>query len=284
MSNPGRCLCGAVTWEITGEPHSAGHCHCSMCRKAHGTAFATYWTVAHDGLVITGGADSIVRYQASDSVLLARAFCGTCGSVVPQGDGKEWSVPAGAHEQGPDPQAEIFMASRAPWFTLTSDLPRHDAYPADSNLTSVDRPEPARAGDGRAGGSCLCGAVAFEVTGPFRVAYNCHCSRCRQARSAAHASNAFAGFDDVTFVRGENNLTSFKLPGARHFTQTFCRTCGSPMPRRDQERGIAIVPMGALDDDPGIRPGDHIFVGSKASWFAITDDLPRHEQGPPPRG
>ncbi|MDG2480564.1 MAG: GFA family protein, partial [Alphaproteobacteria bacterium] len=98
---------------------------------------------------------------------------------------------------------------------------------------------------------------------------------------AAHASNAFAGFDDVIFLRGEDNLASFKLPQARFFTQTFCRTCASPMPRLDPERGIAVVPMGGLDDDPGIRPQDHIFVGSKAGWHEITDDLPRHQEGPP---
>ncbi len=283
MSNPGRCLCGGVTWEVTDEPSSSSHCHCSMCRKAHGSAFATYWTVAHDDLRFTSPTDGIVRFDASGSALLTRAFCGTCGSVVPQGDGQSWSVPAGGHDHGPAAQMEIFVASHAPWFTLTSNLPRHDAYPEASGLPSIERPKPAPRGQDKVGGSCLCGAVAYEVATPFRMARNCHCSRCRHGRSAAHASNAFAGFDDVTYLKGEDKLVTYKLPEARFFAQTFCRTCGSLMPRRDPERKIAVVPMGSLDDDPGIRPGDHIYVASKAGWFTITDDLPQHPEGPPPQ-
>lgn len=282
MINPGRCLCGSVTWQVTAEPLSASNCHCGMCRKVHGAAFGTYWTVAHADLRFTGGTDAIVLYRASASEFMGRAFCGTCGSVVPHGDEEAWSVPAGGHENGPAPASEIFVASRAPWFTLTSDLPRHDAYPPASGLPSVERPVPAPRYDGKVGGSCLCGTVAYEVTAHFRFARNCHCSRCRRGRAAAHASNAFAGFEDVVFLRGADNLASFKLPDARFFTQTFCRTCGSLMPRLDADRHVAVVPMGGLDDDPGIAPQDHIFVGSKAGWHEITDDLPRRLEGPPP--
>jgi hypothetical protein len=283
MANKGQCLCGTVTWEITGQPHGASHCHCSMCRKAHGAAFATYWTVAPGDLRFISGTDAIVVYPSSPT--LPRAFCGTCGAKVPfaGAEGAEWSVPAGGHEEGPAAEAEIFVASRAPWFTLTSDLPRHDAYPAGSGLPSIERPVAPPRTDGKVGGSCLCGAVAFEITAPFRTARHCHCSRCRHGRAAAHASNAFAGFDDVVFLRGGENLATFKLPEARFFAQTFCRTCGSLMPRRDPERQITVVPMGSLDDDPGIRPGDHVHVGSKAGWFTITDDLPRNQEGPPPQ-
>ena len=53
------------------------------------------------------------------------------------------------------------------------------------------------------------------------------------------------------------------------------------MPLFDDARGIAIVPMGAFDDDPGARPGRHIHVASKAPWDTILDDLPQLEAGPP---
>jgi hypothetical protein len=49
----------------------------------------------------------------------------------------------------------------------------------------------------------------------------------------------------------------------------------------DRERGIALVPMGSLDDDPGMRPTRHIFVGSKLPWFEITDTLPQFAERPP---
>jgi hypothetical protein len=76
-------------------------------------------------------------------------------------------------------------------------------------------------------------------------------------------------------------VRSFKVPDARFFTNTFCGICGSKVPRVDRERDFAVVPAGALDGDPGLRPQMHIFVGSKAPWFEIQDALPRHEAAAP---
>ena len=53
------------------------------------------------------------------------------------------------------------------------------------------------------------------------------------------------------------------------------------MPRLDKERGIAAIPLASLDDDPGIKPADHIFVDHKAGWHDITDELPQYPEGPP---
>ena len=83
--------------------------------------------------------------------------------------------------------------------------------------------------------------------------------------------------------RGRENVASYKVPEAKYFAHWFCKHCGSSMPRLDEERAIAIVPMGAFDDDPGVRPELHIFVDSKAAWEEITDDLPRHAAGLPYR-
>ena len=129
-------------------------------------------------------------------------------------------------------------------------------------------------------GSCLCGGAAYEVTGPIRVVHNCHCSRCRKARAAAHTTNGFTAMEDVRYTRGGDALRTYRLPEARHFSQVFCPTCGSGMPRRDPERGIAVIPFGSLDDDPGRGADDHIFVASKAPWHEITDDLPRFDETP----
>ena len=113
---------------------------------------------------------------------------------------------------------------------------------------------------------------------PITASYNCHCTRCQKARSAAHATNGFTVCDGVRFLRGEDNLTSFKLPGAQHFTQVFCKTCGSPMPRLDRNRDVAVIPYGGLDGAPD-RYGDaHIYVGSKASWHTISDDIEQFEE------
>ncbi|AKV01607.1 Gfa-like protein [Labilithrix luteola] len=129
-------------------------------------------------------------------------------------------------------------------------------------------------------GSCLCGDVAFEITGPALRAVHCHCVRCRKARGSATAANLVVGIDGLRFTRGTELLTSYKVPDAKYFTHTFCKACGSSMPRVDEARGIVVIPMGSLDDDPGVRPMGHIFVDSKAPWHEIHDDLPRFG-GPP---
>jgi hypothetical protein len=130
-------------------------------------------------------------------------------------------------------------------------------------------------------GSCLCGEVRFVVEGTPITTRNCHCSRCRLARAAAHGANLVTTHDGIRVTHGAERIASYKLPDAQFFTQTFCRTCGGKTARFDAGRGIAIAPLGALDDDPGTRPDMHMYVASKAPWFAITDALPQHAEGVP---
>ena len=122
--------------------------------------------------------------------------------------------------------------------------------------------------------------MAFEVSEPFKMVHNCHCTRCRKARAAAHTTNGFTSMDGLRFLRGEGELVTYKLPEAKYFAQAFCRICGSGMPRKDPGRGIAVIPFGALDDDPGRGAQDHIFVAHKAPWYTIADDLPRFDEAP----
>ena len=79
---------------------------------------------------------------------------------------------------------------------------------------------------------------------------------------------------------GEEEVELFKLPEAERFSQAFCRTCGSKVPWWIEGRSLWNVPLGGLDDDPGVKPSEHIFVGSKTPWFEIHDDLPQHEAWP----
>ena len=130
-------------------------------------------------------------------------------------------------------------------------------------------------------GSCLCGAVAFEATDPIELR-NCHCSRCRKARGAAFAANMFVPTGSFRWIRGEDLVIVYRLPNAQRFGNSFCRICGSPMPRALPTRDVVLIPAGALDDDPKIRTSSHIYVGSKAPWHEITDDLPQRPEGPPP--
>jgi len=279
----GSCLCGDVRWTLDRPPERMTHCHCSMCRKAHGAAFATYATVPSAQFRWDAGEDRIARYRSSAE--LTRGFCPRCGSVVPQAsaDGAELDVPVGCLDDDPvtRPSAHIFAASKAPWHVIADDLRRHDEWSPDDRGPVVADPERTEPLRGVVRGSCLCGAVAFEVTTPFKAVHNCHCTRCRKARAAAHTTNGFTSAQGTRFVRGEDRIERFRLPGARMFTVTFCRACGSGVPRLDPDRDIASIPFGALDDDPGRGADDHIYVAWKAPWYEIGDDLPRHDEEPP---
>lgn len=124
-------------------------------------------------------------------------------------------------------------------------------------------------------GRCYCGAVHYAVADEFTDAANCHCSNCR--RTTGSAFKPFAGIerDKLVIRAGENNLMIF---GDETGNNTHCRLCGSLLYSVVRDGAFVHVAMGTLVDDPGIRPSRHIFVGSKAPWFTITDDLPQHDE------
>ena len=124
-------------------------------------------------------------------------------------------------------------------------------------------------------GECFCGAVRYEVADEFAYSANCHCSLCRRATGAAFKSFAGIARDKLRIVRGDDNL---KIFGDDAACDVRCNDCGSFLYSIVNEGKLVHVAMGTLLDDPGIRPTSHIFVGSKAPWFTITDDLPQYEE------
>ncbi len=130
-------------------------------------------------------------------------------------------------------------------------------------------------------GSCLCGEIKFQITGPMMEPFHCHCSRCRKQHGAAFRSRVRVKTIDLHWVHGEDKLKYYKSsPG---FHRGFCNNCGSPIVNFAERLGEFGVPLGILDDDPEVKPQFHIFVGNKAPWFEIADDLPQHEELPWPR-
>jgi hypothetical protein len=190
--------------------------------------------------------------------------------------------PAGnlAGELGIKPEGHIFVSSKAPWYNIADSLPQHAEYPPEFATPGIARPVVTSRPD-TAQGSCLCGEVAFEIDGTPATFWYCHCSRCRRQRSAAHAANVFLKADQFHWVRGESQVTQYKVPEARFFIAAFCRHCGGAAPRVAAQSGMAQVPAGTFDTDPGIRPQAHIFAASKASWFDICDDIAQFPEGPP---
>ena len=129
------------------------------------------------------------------------------------------------------------------------------------------------------GGSCLCGDVAWTVSGPFELMVHCHCGRCRKAHGAAFATGLLAAADRFRLVRGRERIVRYESSAGT--VRPFCGRCGSAVSEGEGRRGLVAVPAGPIDDDPGVRPSAHIFVASKGSWFDITDDLPQYAELPP---
>lgn len=121
-------------------------------------------------------------------------------------------------------------------------------------------------------GKCECGAVRYRVADVFLYAANCHCSRCRAATGSAFKPFAGIEREKLEVTDGSDALL---VVGDDRENDTRCRACGSLLFSVVRAGDYVHVAMGSLVDAPGIRPTSHIFVGSKAPWFDITDDLPR---------
>jgi hypothetical protein len=129
----GSCLCGGIRYEIAGEIHDVQNCHCSMCQKAHGAAFATYAGVDPHDVHFTQGAELIARFRSSNEA--ERSFCSRCGSNLmfePTATPHEAWIAVGGFDSEirERPGHHIFVDSKAPWFEISDDLPR---YPGDGD-------------------------------------------------------------------------------------------------------------------------------------------------------
>ena len=124
-------------------------------------------------------------------------------------------------------------------------------------------------------GGCRCGAVRYQVADEFLYAWNCHCSRCRAATGSAFKSLAGIEREKLEIVAGADDLF---IIGDDLLHDTRCASCGSFLFSVVRGGKYVHVGMGSLIDVPTIRPSAHIFVGSKAAWFEITDDLPQFDR------
>ncbi len=130
-------------------------------------------------------------------------------------------------------------------------------------------------------GRCLCGRVRYEITGPLTDADHCHCSMCRRQHGAAFST--YAGFNpgDFRWVSGEDFVKIYEVAAGGGWC--FCNACGSTLAGTDKGK-VTTVTLGTVEGDPGIMPASHIFVGSKAQWYDIRDDLPQFEERPAETG
>ena len=126
-------------------------------------------------------------------------------------------------------------------------------------------------------GSCLCGAVAYEVDrlGPIG---HCHCRTCRKAHAARFATTSRTDRSAFRWTRGESQLRSFEsTPGKlRH----FCPTCGSHLMAEWRGQDQVIVRVATLDDDPGAQAVAHIWVSHDVPWLADASDVRVFDETP----
>ena len=132
-------------------------------------------------------------------------------------------------------------------------------------------------------GSCLCGGVQFAIDGELEPIQLCHCQQCRKAQGTPFATNVPVALGTFRLLGGAELLTAYESsPGKR---RVFCRRCGSPVySARDSSPDILRIRAGLFNEPLPVRPLLHAYVGSKANWWAIDDELPQFEAGYDPQG
>ena len=279
MINKASCLCGSVTWEIMTEPFQAFNCHCKLCRKAHALLLALTGSCARTssaGPAPPTPSSTTVRPICCPGLLRHLRLGGALSQRQQRLDRfpRRLSRPRQKIRLQHLHRPQRTMARHHRAVAASRRLPARDRLPAGGRRTP-----PTRSG--------RCGARKLHV---------------RRGRVPSHRAvqggaqlpllamppgpgrgtrNQRTGGDGRgSFRQGRGTPEKLQAAEARFFTQVFCDLCGSKMPRIDPDRGIAIVALGALDDDPGMKAADHIFVADKCEWHDITDDLPVFEEGP----
>lgn len=274
----GRCLCGAVTYEGIGSPGRMWYCHCRECRKASGVGLGTWLEVP--GVRWLSGMDHVRRFAASPAI--TRAFCSLCATVLPaQRAAGDVLLPAGGLEEigGLRPCGHASAARRPSWMpALGADLPALQSTGSGAASSTHGSRDPT-ADETTARGSCLCGAIAFEVSLPLAGMRACHCSRCRRRSGSSWFVGLTCQPGALRFERGAHAITRWHMPGTRYYAASFCGECGALAPAV-LPTGIFLA-AGCLDSDPGARALCHVYYGSRAPWVEVRDGLPRFDEFAP---
>lgn len=133
----GKCLCGVVAYKYEGRTGNLVHCHCSECRKWHGSPFRSRVVIEADNFTWTRGSDLVGEYEHSPTII--KTFCSICGSNLvtryPENKGR-LGLPVAGVEGALDVGEEfhIFTASKAKWYKITDGLAQYEELPENENL------------------------------------------------------------------------------------------------------------------------------------------------------
>ncbi|MBW2421870.1 MAG: GFA family protein [Deltaproteobacteria bacterium] len=139
----GSCFCGEVRFTVALPSLVSAHCHCTMCRKLHGAAFVTWFTLPREQFALETSEAGLVRYSSSDHA--SRSSCGQCGTPLfyesDERPGQVDVVLASMEEPiDREPQMHIFFDDRAAWSVVDDGLPRLGGATGIEPLESEDRP------------------------------------------------------------------------------------------------------------------------------------------------
>jgi hypothetical protein len=125
-------------------------------------------------------------------------------------------------------------------------------------------------------GRCSCTAIAYEVSDEFTKALMCHCSNCRATTGSAFLPWGEIEREKLRVTKGADSLWVLGDADSDHAIR--CAACGSLLYWTVRNGTLVRVAYGSLVDEPALKPTAHIFVGSKAPWHEIHDDLRQYDE------
>ena len=132
-------------------------------------------------------------------------------------------------------------------------------------------------------GSCLCGDIAFEITGPIDQIGPTATAPCAASFTGPRSPPSLSRHQSTSHWRqGEEKVAHYR--SSSHGWRNFCPRCGSAVPACPPGGPFAMIPLGNVAEDPGTRSSVHFFTGSMAPWHTIADGLPQHDEYPPEFG
>tara|TARA_B100000676_G_scaffold199851_1_gene196385 strand:- start:300 stop:719 length:420 start_codon:yes stop_codon:yes gene_type:complete len=124
-------------------------------------------------------------------------------------------------------------------------------------------------------GNCECKKISFDILQEIKYFSHCHCSQCRRSHGSAFASFIEVDKSCFKYISGKENLKSYT--SSEQCKRIFCSICGSNIMFIDETKSNKYyVSAGAINGNPKLPSAHHVFVGSKASWYEIHDDLKQH--------
>jgi hypothetical protein len=270
----GRCLCGAVSYEIQGVTSAPSLCHCSQCRRLHGAPGAAIG--APISAYRISGEESLNWYRLPRS---EQGFCKVCGSKLfwrEAADSQELDVTPGSLDgpTGLKLSRHIFTRSQGDYYEIGHDgVPRYAESSVGAQPIGEEAPPQAGPRKTEHSGRCYCGAVTYRVHGNMRDVNVCHCGQCQ--RNHGYAPGYTAAHKAELTIEGEADVAWYR--SSSEARRGFCRNCGSSLFWAGDGRDVVSITAGSLDAPTGLKTAFHIMTADKHDYYTIADGVPQVE-------